>query len=990
MTPRDAATLGAGGFQAIHHPLKLQRRRLGARSGGRWVSEQEIVKVFSGPLRADGYLFVPIVGGSGSGKSHLVRWVREQTEGTTGWESRYLAKNRTSIRRVIEIVIEGLTGPAIDAARDALETAPAQSEQIEDLADRLLDELALIVARDGDGHPEPADLRDRQLRAKVRQELPDVLRDPVVRRRFTAPGAVIPRLVGLALKGRQDGDGLDDDAIRVLEADFPLTFVEFGDVSKRARDLLGQMATISELLRMAVVLINEALPAAVKRVFISSQIDLIEVFRDVRRSLLNQKKDLVLFIEDLTVLHGVEREFLDAIIEPAVSPEGRLCNLRVIFAVTEGHFDGLDTVRTRCDDAYWLDASYGEEGVSKEEALSFLGRYLNSARLDPDLVEREWATHHNNNWLSNACTECEHQAICHDTFGASEEGYGLYPFNGAALGRFVAALSLARFDPREVVRELVNHFLIQGGADLIRGAFPSDELLSAFEQESEPLEPLLAAELRSLRPSDYGQLVNVMRYWSQGQSPLDVTDSILSAFGLKSLDREKSRLDDTPGGRTAPVLRPSKHSQSDGESPTTTSSVENRLKPGSRSHYLELIQWAGRNQTLSMVATRDLRNLIHRTVVQNLELGPAAINLGADFNTTHFNRDRDIVIEGSVTSQNQEGASIVVSRSESAAAALQGLLLISEIPDGDYPGADQFRRMVATQVEVWTAQVAERFAAQSTSMGAAFVEGMLLATTIGGHCDQAKIASDYLEVLFARPIEYHEIESVERTGKWIALVNDAAAIYPRLRTAVETAFGEARGASGGVRTVQAGRLLAIVEPFISTWTLESHDPAVDRLMRSVPVAMKVEWEALCDRATSVVKLLDNERSWRDQTEKVLVLLSAAHLAGRLRDVEALTALQHLAELAPEQAHRSVFRAAELSQSELPLQEQLRVVAGQLPIDVALVHAFASRANKAIVGIEDDLKERLTADGETNELPDVVERVLASTARFSGAVEGLVK
>ena len=70
-------------------------------------------------------------------------------------------------------------------------------------------------------------------------------------------------------------------------------------------------------------LINEALPSAVRRLFITDQVDLVEVFREVRRELSASGKELALFIEDLTVLHGVEREFLDAIIEPARSPSGR-------------------------------------------------------------------------------------------------------------------------------------------------------------------------------------------------------------------------------------------------------------------------------------------------------------------------------------------------------------------------------------------------------------------------------------------------------------------------------------------------------------------------------------------------------------------------------------------------------------------------------------------------------------------------------------------
>lgn len=443
-TPRDAASLGPGHFQAVHHPLKLQRRPLGRRSGGRRVEETKIVEVLEGPLRPDGYLLVPVVGRSGTGKSHLVRWVADRTKGRDNWESRYLAKNRTSIRNVIEVVIEGLDGPAIDAAREALETAPARSESEDVLAERLLDELALITSEESMADADVTDRRTVQMADKLHRELPDILRDPVVRRRLTREGAVIPRLVGLAMRGRSDEDGLDNDAMRVVEEDLPLTFAEIGEASKGAQKLLSQMVN-PDLKSAALDLLNEALPSAVKRVFVSDQVDLIGVFRDVRKELLASGKELVLFIEDLTVLHGVEREFLDAIIESARSPGSDLCGLRVLFAVTEHHFDGLDTVRTRCDDAYWLDTAYGPDGLGQQEAMSFLARYLNACRQDPAIVEELWANRQGDAWMPNACDVCDHQVALPRDVRPKRGGVralpvqpgGREPTRGVAVGRTV-------------------------------------------------------------------------------------------------------------------------------------------------------------------------------------------------------------------------------------------------------------------------------------------------------------------------------------------------------------------------------------------------------------------------------------------------------------------------------------------------------------------------------------------------------------------------
>ena len=646
-TPRDAASLSPGYFRAVHHPLKPQRRRLETRSGGKWVNEDEIVRVLEGPLRPDGYLLVPVVGGSGTGKSHLVRWVYEHTRNHENWVVRYLAKNRTSIRRVIEIVIEGMQGPAVELAREALESAPAHTESEQVLAVRLLDELALITSEEGQNNSE-FDQQSEQFLAKLRRELPDVLRDPVVRRNLMADGAVIPRLVGLAMRGRRDGDGLDDDAIRVAEGDLPLSFEELADVSRRARTLLGHLATIPALAEAAISLINDALPSAVKRVFVSNQVDLIEVFREVRKALLADNKDLVLFIEDLTVLHGVEREFLDAIVEPAISPDGELCNLRVLFAVTEGHFyfNNLDTVRTRCDDAYWLDATYGSEGVDLEEAASFLGRYLNACRHDPTQLESDWSKREYDNQVSSKCDDCSFQINCHETFGVSAEGFGLYPFNLPAIDKLVTSLSPDRFDPRVVVRELVNKFLLLGGSDISRGEFPSDDLLGVFDKESDPVDPLTVADLRSKRPGDYKRLVNVVRYWSE--NGLEVGDSILGAFGLAPLEVEKS-------GQARKLRKrkpPDSHQEAKKEpgTPDGETSVEDRLRSPWKNVYSGLLPWSAKQRDLNAAATNHLRKLVHEVVIKNLDFGPLPVNLGKDFEDLRIGV-RDIYISGSVTDQ---------------------------------------------------------------------------------------------------------------------------------------------------------------------------------------------------------------------------------------------------------------------------------------------------------------------------------------------------
>ena len=968
-TPRDAASLEPGHFQAVHHPLKLQQRPLGSPSEGRWVEETEILQVIEGPLRPDGYLLIPIVGASGTGKSHLIRWVYDRTRDHQGWESRYLAKNWTSIRNVVETVIEGLEGPAIDTAREALLRAPAHSESDRVLAERLLDELALITSAESAADISIASRRAAQMVAKLRRELPDVLHDPVVRRRLTDDGAVIPRLVGLAIRGRRDGDGLDSNAIRIVDDDLPLEFAEIGKASEGARTLLGKLALFSDLRSTAVDLINDALPSAVKRVFVSDQVDLIAVLREVRREFLASGKELVLFIEDLTVLHGVEREFLDAIIEPARSPVGDLCTLRVLFAVTEGHFDGLDTVRTRCDDAYQLDVAYGPDGVGHEEAMSFLGRYLNACRQDPAEIKALWANRQGDVWMPNACDACDHQVHCHETFGRSEEGYGLYPYNPVAVNQFVASLSSERFDPREVVRELVNRFLIMAAADLERGDFPSDELVRPFDERSEPLDPLVQAELKSKRPGDFARIVNSIRYWSE--SSTSVGDATTAAFGLDALG-----VMETP---SAPAPQPQ-------DKPATNRTLASRLGAPWPRIFDEVTTWAGNQRDLSATATRRLKKLVRKSILQNVDLSALPTNIGTDFdNQKRFDQSRHLYIDGSVTDQRFADPFVTIRRD--AAAALQGLILLAELPDvHDYRGADKYRHQAAQYLEDWTCRVMAKLEQSPKPAATQAISGLLVCALVAGACDRGSNRYDYLAALFGAP---NSTVGPDRSQKWQAVVKAADATYRRLRPVVEAHFGEARG-TGATRAIRADQMLTVIQDFVDSRRLESTDAAADRFMRSVTAAVKVEWETLESRVTDAAPRVDPKLSWSQQAARVLELVDAARLSGRLRDYDAPDYLRKLNSSLDEKAHLPLLRAAQLLRMDLPLIERAQVVASGLPDLVATTYEFITRADQAMAGIATDIDERRASESAGETLEDVTSDVVALLNRLAEIVKEFEK
>ena len=70
----------------------------------------------------DQSLILPIIGASGSGKSHLVLWMRARLEDNPSPNRKiiYLPKGETSLAGVIELILDGRTGGKFDEIRDAV------------------------------------------------------------------------------------------------------------------------------------------------------------------------------------------------------------------------------------------------------------------------------------------------------------------------------------------------------------------------------------------------------------------------------------------------------------------------------------------------------------------------------------------------------------------------------------------------------------------------------------------------------------------------------------------------------------------------------------------------------------------------------------------------------------------------------------------------------------------------------------------------------
>jgi hypothetical protein len=170
---------------------------------------------------------------------------------------------------------------------------------------------------------------------------------------------------------------------------------------------------------------------------VGTGLDLVGVFTEVRRDLADAGLELALYVEDLVLLHGIDRELAQVFTEGRPA-DGSLCGMRVAIAVTTGYLatGALDTLRTRATE-HSLDLGLGDDAeMPLGQARTFVGRYLNAIRLGSERLEEARRTG-GEAWVPNRCTTCPHQEPCHDAFGADDLGHGLYPLNAEAADRLI-------------------------------------------------------------------------------------------------------------------------------------------------------------------------------------------------------------------------------------------------------------------------------------------------------------------------------------------------------------------------------------------------------------------------------------------------------------------------------------------------------------------------------------------------------------------------
>lgn len=726
-----------------------------------------------------------ILGETGSGKSHLVHWMRLNIKPTRERVVLVVRKSGTSLRNIVKMLIDELPSEQQASFLETLQSAGDGTQSRADQKQQLLNDLAQVIREE----VLPTDAAE--IEEGLASSLPDLFQDPHMRKaHFLGDNTVIAEIVDHIFAPSNAKDRPDQRRVFV-EGDLPLGGMDFANASRLARDAIDLIEIDPAVhLPLAIRIINRNLDRAVARTLSFSGDRVEELMTRLRTHLKSQGQELVLLVEEFARLQGIDRALLQAITSQG---DERQCKMRTAIAVTTGFFQSVaETAYMRTTHIVDMDRSAGRaEGrsVTKASLSQFTARYLNAVRLGRDGITQWSATAAPGESPRSKCEMCIHQLECHAVFG-EVDGYGLYPFTPEALWNAASRADASmpdRLNPRVLQNDLLVEVLDNFGPEIATGRFPPFKLLEKLGGIT-ALPVVAQDELANRNPQNFQRWAAFLELYDGTGRIANLDERLRAAFEVPEI----------PGAGAAKTPDPVEDAVIVDAPAQAPVSKEDRL----------IAQWIGGDGLDQNVAT-NLRLLVFSAVSNAIDwdmVGLAKASFtgrtGKPFQTASISFDRQttqvrsdlavkLVIPGDLV------------RPATAAAALQGVLRASKDQfRWDFPDGEKMLAAFLDCVEIWARSVEAqlRRICQPTpqwNQGAAAVELLCIGAAIGGKIKpDAKIA-DMIDAAF----------SANWANECASTAPEMRALYDKLTRQREKLVGIAQSQMSSMKGGQAGAML---------------------------------------------------------------------------------------------------------------------------------------------------------------------------------------
>lgn len=535
---------------AVHEPMNLQR--VGTKTEVK--TEYDLLEDFLNTERP-----IPIVGRSGVGKSHLIRWINAQLKlkpECKDWHIVRIPKN-SSLRQVLELLLAGLEGDVFEKARQSIHTV-GEEFTTKNIGEHLLTFMSqqLVKLRESVQRRIEEIHQNQELKNSISAEernrirtilkhtmenkgLSELITDPYFKQYLLRPEHCIYKFAERLTTGAKDTDlAKHDYLLHAQDLNFSFNIADLSSVARVyvEKVCLNQLTVREEAVAILNEVLSEANKALFRQLFSFSSGSFVDLFKAIRRLLKQKDQILVILVEDMAAISAIEDVLIDSLLEESITDgEQDLCVLRSAIAVTDGYLGYArrkDTIKTRAQYEWHISEQVEAGSQLNQRIVEFVARYLNAARFGSEALRQQWQDRSTATWPPIWSENDQDEVL--QAFGYSPQlNIALFPFNQNAIlalaHQFCTEEGQLKFNPRKVLNQIVLKVLKKNRAVFEAQKFP----YAHFADMSTSVD--ISSRLSDFH--DISRCISVAAIWGYDSRTMDqlaqrLNYRVVQAFGL--------------------------------------------------------------------------------------------------------------------------------------------------------------------------------------------------------------------------------------------------------------------------------------------------------------------------------------------------------------------------------------------------------------------------------------------------------------------------
>jgi hypothetical protein len=474
----------------------------------------------------DQHRLIIVRGRNGTGKSHLIRWLKARFEND---EENYKPDTeRIVFIRRLGNTIKGAIAQLLD-------------EEIildEDIVNKLQDFISKTESQDEGTFKSTIfyafvnkvqnDNSNTVYSVAECKDLAQFLNDKRIMSHLMREGGAISRCYDAIVKPSNTvfrGEAIFE------KSDFDFTYKIMTEIRKKAsieaQVFADQIYKMEDEIEKLVKYLNGFTPQVIQSCADISSESAQQVFVELRRALKRQGKNLTIFIEDFTAFTGIDSELITALSIEHGGEYSDLCRVTAIIGITDGYYESF---KDNFIDRVTHQIEVSENAYGNQTFLAHMaGRYLNAIFCTPQEIS---------NWYQNGAKaeEIPHSSFAPDFSWETIELYGkevsLYPFNSSALIKMYD--KLVEKTPREFLLRVIRDQLKEYIDGKIYGDwnFPSKSAINGIVKMDNDAHSSLIDSLAELNDFDKARLKVLLQIWCNGSAEVTVQDNRKYIGGL--------------------------------------------------------------------------------------------------------------------------------------------------------------------------------------------------------------------------------------------------------------------------------------------------------------------------------------------------------------------------------------------------------------------------------------------------------------------------